>query len=192
MSRILILDGHPDPAAGHFLRAAADAYAQGAAASRHEVRRIMLAAIDFPLIRSEAQWKDSPAPADIAGAQRDMHWAEHLVVLYPLWLGDVPALLKGFLEQVFRPEFAFRYAENGFPEKLLTGKSARIVVSMGMPAPLYRLIYRAHSVRSLKRNVLSFVGFDPVRLSLIGSIAGKARHRERWLNRLRMLGERAN
>jgi putative NADPH-quinone reductase len=28
----------------------------------------------------------------VARAQADVAWAEHLVISYPLWLGDVPAL----------------------------------------------------------------------------------------------------
>ena len=60
----------------------------------------------------------------------------------------MPALLKGFLEQVARPNFAFAYVDGGFPKKLLKGKSARVVVSMGMPAPFYSLVYRAHSRRA--------------------------------------------
>ena len=43
-------------------------------------------------------------------------------------LGDVPALLKAFFEQVGRPNFAFRYREKGLPEKLLKSRSARVVV----------------------------------------------------------------
>src|SRR3546814_10287671 len=77
-------------------------------------------------------------------------WADHLVILYPLWLGDVPALLKGFLEQILRPGFAIDEGSTGMSAKLLTGRSARIIVTMGMPAPIYRLFFRAHSLKSLE------------------------------------------
>src|SRR3546814_3372437 len=76
------------------------------------------------------------------------------VILYPLWLGDVPALLKGFLEQILRPDFAIDEGSTGMSAKLLTGRSARIIVTMGMPAPIYRLFFRAHSLKSLDRNLL--------------------------------------
>lgn len=190
MTRILIIDGHPDRDRAHFIHAAADAYADGAYAA-HEVRRIDIAGLDFPLIRTEAAWKDGAVPPCIAQAQESLRWAEHVVILYPLWLGDVPALLKGFLEQVARPDFAFRYTDKGFPQKLLKGRSARVIVSMGMPAPFYSLVYHAHSLKSLKRNILAFVGFHPVRHTIIGSIAASASRRERWLERLRALGARA-
>lgn len=190
MTRILVIDGHPDPNRNHFVHACADAYAE-AASARHEVKRIDVGTLEFPLLRSQAEWKDGAVPPHISSAQQALKWAEHVVILYPMWLGDVPALLKGFLEQVARPDFAFRYRRNGLPEKLLKGKSARIVVSMGMPALFYSLIYRAHSLKSLKRNVLRFIGFRPVRHSIIGSVESSAEHRQRWLKKLRELGARA-
>jgi putative NADPH-quinone reductase len=79
------------------------------------------------------------------------------------------------LEQVFRPGFAFGSPERrGLPKKLLAGKSARIVVTMGMPAFFYRLYYRAHSLKSLERNILAFVGIKPVRATLLGNVEGRS------------------
>ena len=61
------------------------------------------------------------------------------------------------------PGFAFAYRPSGFPQKNLGGRSARIVVTMGMPAFVYRWYFRAHAVKNLKRNILGFVGYAPVR-----------------------------
>jgi len=190
MAKILIIDGHPDAAPDHFIHAAASAYQEGAS-ERHEVRRLDVARLDFPLLRSQADWENGDPPADIRTAQDALRWADHVVLFYPMWLGDVPALLKGFLEQVARPGFAFRYRDTGLPEKLMKGRSAHLVVTMGMPAPFYALVYRAHSLKSLKRNIFAFIGFKPVRTSIIGSIAGSAAHRDKWLAKLKRLGSRA-
>ena len=82
-----------------------------------------------------------------------------MVFFFPLGLGDMPALLKGFLEQVTRPGFAFsREGKNPLANKGLTGRSARVVVTMGMPVTIYRWYFRAHSIKSLERNILGFVG----------------------------------
>ena len=98
----------------------------------------------------------------------------------------MPALLKAYLEQVMRPGFAFAAGKGkGLPKKLLAGKSARIVVTMGMPSLFYRLFYRSHSVRSLARNILGFVGFKPVRVSLIGGVEGSAAARTAAISTLR-------
>jgi len=112
------------------------------------------------------------------------------VIVFPLWLGDMPALLKAFFEQAFRPGFAIGKARPGrMPKKLLEGKSARIIVTMGMPAFFYRLFYRAHSVKSLERNILGFCGISPVRTSLVGTVGtGDAEQRSRALTAIATLG----
>jgi putative NADPH-quinone reductase len=170
--RIAIIQGHPDPAGGHLCHRLADAYAAGALASGREARRIEVAHLDLPMLRTQADFeKGNPVPA-VAAVQNDLRWASHWVIIYPLWLGDMPAVLKGFLEQVVRPDFAFRYRDKGFPEKLMTGRSAHVVVTMGMPGVAYRWFYGAHSLKSLKRNILKFIGINPIGDTLIGGVGG--------------------
>lgn len=188
MSNIVLIDGHPDADRGRFVHALADAYAAGAETGGHAVRRIELATLDFPMLRSRAQWMDASPCAAIAQAQEAIRWAEHLVFFYPLWLGDMPALLKAFLEQLARPGFAL--AEGRMPKPLLGGRSARLVVTMGMPAFFYRFFYGAHSVKSFERNILKLAGIKPVESSLIGNIEGGPDDRVAWLERMRELGAR--
>ena len=153
------------------------------------MRAIEVARLEFPLLRSASEWQDGAAPAPVREAQEAIAWSQHAVVLFPLWLGDMPALLKAFFEQTLRPGFAIgEGTPRRLPKKLLAGRSARIVVTMGMPAFFYRLYYRAHSVKSLKRNMLEFVGFAPVRTTVIGMVEGKRAARERWLEEMELLG----
>lgn len=186
---ILIVDGHPDADRARFLHALADAYAGGAAEGGHKVRRLELATMEIPVLRSRADWINGSAAPAIVAAQEAIRWAEHIVFLYPLWLGDMPALLKAFLEQVARPGFAL--AEGSSPKPLLKGRSARLVVTMGMPAFFYRFYFGAHSVKSFERNILKLVGIKPVAHSLVGSVEGDAETRQRWLASLRALGRDA-
>ncbi|HVL35634.1 MAG TPA: NAD(P)H-dependent oxidoreductase [Burkholderiales bacterium] len=189
---IALIQGHPDPAGGHFGHALAEAYAGAAREAGHEVRVIDVAALEFPLLRSAADWNGGTTPPAIRKAQDTLAWAGHVVVIFPLWLGDMPALLKGFFEQALRPGFAIGAAAPGrMWKKLLAGRSARVVVTMGMPAFFYRLYYRSHSVKSLKRNILEFCGFGPVRASLVGTVEGAAGARRRWLDEMRALGRKA-
>ncbi|MGZ5132280.1 MAG: NAD(P)H-dependent oxidoreductase, partial [Caldimonas sp.] len=190
--RILIVQGHPDPAGGHFCHALAARYREGAAKAGHELRDVAVAQLDIPLLRRRREWASGPLPAGLGAAQQAIGWADHLAFFFPLWLGDMPALLKGFLEQVARPGFALgTTAEGGMGRKMLAGRSARVVVTMGMPALVYRWYFLAHSVRSLERNVLGFVGIAPVRRSLIGMVesADAAQH-GKWLAAMQRLGER--
>lgn len=193
-TRILLIQGHPDTTRRHLGHLLEDAYADGAEAAGHEVRRVRVAALDFPLLYSEEAWARGKLPPALLPAQADIGWAGHIVLFFPLWLGDMPAVLKGFLEQVARPGFAFKGEEGGNPfgHKGLAGRSARVVVTMGMPALVYRWYFRAHSVKSLERNILGFVGIAPVRETLIGMVDrldedGVAA----WQGKLRKLGGQA-
>jgi len=190
MTKILIIDGHPDPAPKHFVHAICRAYAKSAREAGHRVRKIRVGQLDFPMLREPSDWLEGAPPPVIAKAQADFSWAEHAVIVYPLWLGDVPGLLKGLLEQVMRPGFALAYRDKGFPKKLLAGRSARVVVTMGMPGLFYSLVYRAHSLKSLERNILAFVGFKPVHHTIVGWVED-AERREAALAEIRELGAKA-
>ena len=188
--RITIIQGHPDPAGDRFCHALADVYAAGAAAAALEVKRIEVAKLEFPLLRTQADFEKGSPTAQVAAAQDAIQWAEHLVIIYPLWLGMMPALLKGFFEQVFRPGFAHRTDDRGW-HALLKGRSARIVVTMGMPALIYRWYFGAHGLKSLERSILAFVGIKPIRETLIGMMGSASeRKRKAWLEKLRALGAR--
>ncbi len=189
--KILVINGHPDPRPERFVHALADAYAEGAEAAGHEVRRIVLGDLDIPVLRRREDWEDAPVPQSLSDAVASIDWADHLVIAYPLWLGDVPALLKAFLEQIGRPGVAIDKGARSLSPGLWKGKSARLVVTMGMPAFVYNWYFGAHSVKSLKRNILNFVGISPVRASIVGMVEGSAESRADWLETVRELGRRA-
>jgi len=190
--RIALIQGHPDPAGGHFGHALASAYEGSASEAGHRVKTIPVARLQYDLLRNAREWEQEPVADAIRDAQRTIDWAEHLVIFFPLWMGDMPARLKAFFEQVLRPGFAIGKAAPGrMGRKLLKGRSARIVVTMGMPAFFYSVYYRAHSVKSLQRNVLEFCGIAPVRATLIGMVEGSSEAREDWLMKLSVLGVQA-
>ncbi|MBP2314887.1 NAD(P)H-dependent oxidoreductase [Azospirillum soli] len=187
--RIVVVQGHPDPDPNRLCRALADAYAEGAREAGHAVTRIDLAALDFPLLRTQAAFEHEPVPETLRPAQEAIVAADHIVIIFPLWLGTMPALVKAFLEQVMRPGVAFAYQEKGTPKLLLTGRSARLVVTMGMPAFVYRWWYFAHGLKGLERNILRFVGIKPVRETLFGMVGTASEAtRRKWLKRMRDLG----
>ena len=188
--RILILNGHPDPSADRFCAALCDAYAAGAAVAGHEVRRLDLAGVDAPVLTSAAAFAEPP-PDDIQEAQAAMIRAEHLVIVFPLWLGGVPAQLKALLEQIYRGGFGFETGPRGMNGKL-KGRSARLVVTMGMPGPFFRVVFGGHGVKALAKGVLWLSGYRPIRTSIIGGVEMiGAKGRAAWLARMRTLGAKA-
>ncbi len=101
----------------------------------------------------------------------------------------MPALLKGFFEQTFRYGFAISNESKNMPKKLLMGKSARIIVTMGMPAFLYRWFFRAHSLKSFQRNILGLSGIKPVKYNLIGMVDSSNDKRMKWVKKIQVLGQ---
>lgn len=192
MRRITVVDGHPDPAQTRLNHALADRYVQAARAAGHEVRRIDVARIDFPLLRNVDDFYDAAAPETLRDAQRDIAWADHLAFFYPLWHGDMPALLKAFIEQTFRPGFAMAYGGDlRFPRQLFKGKSARVVVTMGMPALIYRTYFGGYALKSFERSTLALCGIGPIFETLLGGAGGKCEKRvQKWLSLMERLAER--
>lgn len=186
---ILVLQGHPDPSGGHLCHALADAYVRGAVEAGHGVVRFDLARLQVPLLRTQADFEHGGPPPELDELRAAVLDAGHLVLFFPLWLGGMPAQLKCVLEQLFRPGFAFTYLPGGGTRARLQGRSARVVVTMGMPGPVFRFWYLGAGLSALTRNILRFVGFSPVRSTVLGGVGtADAARRRRWLARMAQLG----
>jgi putative NADPH-quinone reductase len=191
MANILVINGHPDPSAERLCAALCDAYVRGAEGAGHAVRRVSVGLIEFELLRSAEAFNEGVPPPAIEAVQRDIRWADHIVVVFPLWLGGLPALTKGFFEQVFRPQFTMRWRKNQLPQGLLEGLTARLVVTMGMPAFAFRLFFGASGVRSFERSVLGLAGIRRSGTTMIGGVGEQsAEAAGGWMARLDDLGRR--
>lgn len=189
-SRILLINGHPDHES--FCTGLTNAYIEGAETKNVQVKSIHLSHTEFNLNLKFGYRKRTELEDDLLQAQELIRWADHLVVVYPTWWGTMPAILKGFFDRVFLPGFAFKYRENSpLWDKLLTGKSARLIVTMDTPAWYNRLVYRHAGHRVMKHNILQFCGIKPVRITEIGPVKGSsAERREAWIEKVRRLGEK--
>lgn len=188
--QIVIIQGHPDPAGNRFCHALANAYLNGAKPSGHSIQVIDIAKIDFPVLRTQADFVQSEGPAAIKQAQHSIQSSQHLVIIYPLWLGTMPAYLKAFFEQVFRPGFSAIKSTDESPwERLISEKTAHIIVTMGMPEIIYRSYFLGHGVNSLEGNILAFSGINVVQQTLIGSVDSVGdTERQQWLAKIELAG----
>lgn len=160
MPNVLVFNGHPEP--DSFTSQLATAYVESAR-EQARVRRIDLAALRFdPVLRREHV--RLPFEDDLRDAADALLAAEHVVWLFPTWWSGPPALVKGFLDRVLTPGFAFRYhGDNQLPEKLLRGRSARFITSMDSPRYWYWFAQGRALHRAFLGSTLGFVGFAPVR-----------------------------
>ncbi len=189
MARILVVVGHPIERS--FCEALGDAYARGAQGAGHHVEVVKTALMTFDPVLRTGYREVQPLEPDLVAAHEAMLAAEHLVFIFPLWLGSMPALMKGFLERILQPDIIEPFRQGKFVP-VLQGKSARIMMTMGMPGLIYRWYYGAHALKLLKRNILGFVGVSPIRTTIHGMIeqVGDGQRR-RWLDEAEALGREA-
>ncbi|MFD0586555.1 NAD(P)H-dependent oxidoreductase [Paenibacillus sp. GCM10027627] len=189
-SNILVLIGHPYPKS--FCSALAAAYREGASVTGANIKIIDLSAISFDPNLKNGYHKRTDLEPELMEAQDMVSWADHLVLIYPNWWGTMPAVFKGFFDRVFLPGFAFKMKENSSQwEKLLKGKTARLIVTSDTPSWLNRLIYRRAGLQTMRKNILMFCGINPVRITEINPVTKSTpEQREKWLQRVKQLGEK--
>ncbi|OGU21185.1 MAG: NAD(P)H dehydrogenase [Hydrogenophilales bacterium RIFOXYD1_FULL_62_11] len=185
---VLIILGHPRT--DSFCGALADAYGKGASEAGTEVRRLDLAKLDFDPDVHTPSPNQQAFEDDIRKARALILWAEHLVFVYPTWWGTLPALLKGFLDRVLTPHFAFNTCEGGTGyQGLLGGRSAQLITTMDTPPLIHRLVYRQPGRNAMARATLGFCSIRPVRSLVCGSVKDSSLHqRQRWLEQAHRQG----
>ncbi len=187
---ILVIIGHPDPES--YCSALAHAYMEGAKGKAAQIRTIDLSQISFDPNLKYGYRKRTELEDDLKEAQELIRWADHLVIVYPTWWGTMPAILKGFFDRVLLPGFAYKYREgSSLWDKLLTGKTAHVIVTMDTPSWYNRLIYWQAGHLVMKRNILKFCGIKPVKVTEISGVNASAEEqRKKWLTKVKQLGER--
>lgn len=190
MTNILIINGHPNKES--FNHALAAAYRSGALKTGASVSQINISELNFNSNLAYGYTKRMDLEPDLLDSLEKIKAADHLVWIHPIWWGGMPAIMKGFIDRVFLPGLTFRHRENSvWWDKLLTGKTARIITTMDQPAWYYRFFYGNPSIRQLKKCTLEFCGIRPVKVSTIGIIkTASPEQRQKWLNKIQLLGER--
>lgn len=188
MKKILIIDGHPDRES--YGAALFEAYKKGALASGADVKEIRVADLSFDPNLHYGYRRRVELEPDLLEAREKITWAEHLVWIYPVWWGGPPAILKGFIDRVFLPGFAFQKRENSvWWDKLLTGRTAHVISTLDQPAWYYWLVNGRPTFHSMKKMTLEFCGIKPVRTTTFGPIRlSSDKFRAKWLSRIEQLG----
>ena len=186
--RVLIINGHPDKES--YCYAIYNAYKKGVLNSDAELKEICIRDLKFNPNLEFGYRKRTELEPDLLTAQEKIKWANHIVWLYPVWWGSYPAIMKGFIDRVFLPGFAFEKRENSvWWDKLLTGKSARIITTLDQPSWYYRIVYSRPSYHSLKHLTFKFIGIKHVKTTTIGPLRlSKETFRKKWLEKIEKLG----
>lgn len=188
--RVLIILGHPST--DSFCGAIANNYFEAATQAGREVRIVQLGALNFDPVLHESYNQIQTLEQDLLDAQADIMWAEHLVFVFPLWWGGVPALLKGFIDRTFLPGFAFKYRQGKvFPDKLLKGRTAHLLVAMDTAPWYYKWVYWMPGLHQMRRHTLAFCGIKPLTTLMFGPVlTSTTAQRQKWLQQAMTLARR--
>ena len=189
MKKIVVISGHPDQES--FNSALAKAYVTGAKSTGAEVSEIIIGELDFDPNLRYGYRKRTELEPDLIQCQETLKWADHIVWVYPVWWGSVPAIMKGFLDRVLLPGFAFKKREGSvWWDKYFTGKTSRLICTMDQPTWFYKLINRAPSHHAMKKLTMNFIGVKSVKITAIGPLRlSSAEFRQKWLTKIEKLGE---
>lgn len=190
MKRILIILGHPDK--NSFCGEISSRYQTAAQSAGHHCKLLRLGDLQFNPILQHGYQKRTELEPDLVMAIDEIKNADHLVFVYPTWWGNLPALLKGFIDRTFLPGITFRYRENSLLwDKLLTGKTARLITTMDSPAFYYKLVYFSPGQRSMRKATLNFCGVRKVKGTIFGPIkSSSTSKRNKWLLAIEKLGKK--
>jgi 1,4-dihydroxy-2-naphthoate polyprenyltransferase len=186
--RVLIVLGHPrnDSLCG----AMAAAYAEGACSAGCAVETLRLADLSYEPDVVEVSPIAQPLEPDLMRARSLIAWADHLVLVYPNWWGTMPARMKGFLDRVLLPGFAFREQDGNY-YGLLAPRTAELITTMDVPPTVYRWLQGSPGRRAMARATLGLCGIATVRATTFSppSHSGHAT-RAGWIEDARRLGRR--
>lgn len=189
--KIFILLGHPDSEtlSGYL----ADSYEKGATEAGHKVRRTNIGKLKFDPILHKGYKEIQTLEPDLIKVQENFKWADHIVILYPNWWCTMPALLKGMFDRMFLPGFAFRFSrkKSWKWDKLLEGRSARIVILVGVQPFVERFLF-GDFTNELARGILGFAGIKPVDITIFGpSERSSEKKKKSWHKKVENFGKRA-
>jgi putative NADPH-quinone reductase len=181
---ILVIDGHPDE--NRLVTHLLDHY-QHSLAPEITVTRITLRHLTFDLNLHRGYAAQQPWEPDLQLLGNAIATCDHLVIGFPLWWGSEPALLKGAIDRVILPGFAFRYRRDSvWWDRTLAGRSCDLIVTMDTPPWYLRLIYCDPVIRRWRGQILGFCGIKPVRAFRFGPTRRGAaqKHQSQWERRI--------
>ncbi|WPD74584.1 NAD(P)H-dependent oxidoreductase [Dickeya fangzhongdai] len=194
MKRIFILNGHP--AETSLSRHLASAYAESAEQTGHTVRILHLHDLTFDIDFGFGGYQTvKPLEDDLEQVLHNLEWAEHVVLITPMWWGGLPAKLKGLFDRALLPGRAFdtRNSKWGMPAPLLAGRSARIVITSDTPGWFLRIAYKNALIWQIRGQILNLIGIKPSRFThFSGASHPRPGQVEAWLQQVRRLGRTAS
>lgn len=190
--RVLLLDGHPD--SDRLSSALLDIY-QASLPDGAEVIRIAVRDMEFTPNLGKGYSGRTNWESDISKFAEELDACDHVAICFPMWWGAEPAIVKGLLDRVLLPGFAFTYRDDSsLWDGLMAGRSADVIATMDTPRFFLRLAYRDSIIHRWKKQVFGFCGFKPVRVLPLGPVKNGSAEKQwdKWQAKVEKLARTAS
>lgn len=165
--KVLVVNGHPYGKS--YVSALFKTFVDNLDTNKFSVKTLELGKMKFDPVLRYGYSERMEADKDIELSQELLGWADHIVFFYPVWWASMPALLKGWLDRVLTPGFA--YNVKGLKTiKHLKGRTAQLFLTSDGPAWYERLIPNS-PIRLMRRYILGFCGIKVVKSDILGLMA---------------------
>ncbi|CAM1360847.1 putative NADPH-quinone reductase (Modulator of drug activity B) [Tenacibaculum sediminilitoris] len=189
MKNILLINGHPDKES--FNHALAASYKKGALETNATIEEITIVDLNFNPTLKYGYRKRTELEPDLLESLAKIKKADHIVWVFPVWWASYPAIMKGFIDRTFLPGITFQPIEGKpFPEKLLKGKTSRLIITSDTPGWYDYLFMKRPAIRQFKKGTLEFCGIKPVKITFLSVIKNStSEQRNLWLQKVYTLGK---
>lgn len=189
MEKVLVINANPKSRS--FCKLMAEHYAATASAKR-QVTLVHLSELQFQADLSQGYDEKQQLEPDLVLFQQQLQWAEHIVLICPVWWGGMPAKLKGLFDRVLLPGFAFVYQPGkAIPDQLLRGRTCELLLTLDTPVFWYKWWQGNPLYFQLTRTILGFVGIKNQASHYFGPVlTADAAKRQRWLDKVQRLARR--
>ena len=186
---VSVILAHPDD--GSFNHAIARTAVEQLESNGHEVFFHDLYKERFdPMLTKEEIPEGAHVPEPIVSHCREIVQATGIVVVHPNWWGQPPAVLKGWVDRVFRPGVAYEFVEGdsgeGIPRGLLKASTA-IVFNTSNTEPRREQSAFGDPLETIWRNCIfglcGVTGFYRRTFGVI--VTSTADERRQWLDEVR-------
>ncbi|MCQ1057969.1 NAD(P)H-dependent oxidoreductase [Photobacterium sp. DNB23_23_1] len=183
MKKVLVINANPKQES--LCQSLAEHYAS-IAGKKHDIKQVNLADMSFEMDLQQGYDKETPLEDDLKGFQQHVTWAEHIVIVSPVWWGTIPAKFKGVIDRTFLPGFAFKYQEGkSIPQKLLSGRTSELIITLDTPPFWYKYVQGNPIYKQLKHTILSFTGIKNQTSIYLGPVlTATEQRRQSWFDKI--------
>ena len=154
--------------------------------NNHEVSYHDLYAETFNPVLPFAELPDNASlEAELEAYCGEISAAEGIVIVHPNWWGQPPAMLKGWVDRIFRQGTIYQFGENGVDSKI-AGKTALVFTTSNTPRDIELEVYGDPLQNLWETCIFGLCGITNfTRTNFESIIMSSQEEREQWLAELR-------